>query len=181
MHVFFGLCHLKDNLTRSVTETYSHFSLTREIPHSSLEEGLWELKLLGSVCEASLIWRPWCPSLEFLSRWGSLWQGEFGAGKWRMCTVVTVARGYKVIGARGVFPLPLQKHHSMLPFSPSRSWIALEPWCHNLALGNAVPQQTLTYFLMEEGEAGLEIFPHRQSYGGVYCAMEGSAASHRLL
>lgn len=43
---------------------------------------------------------------------GSLGQGEFCAGKWRTCPVVTIAKGHKVIGACRVFPLPLQKHRS---------------------------------------------------------------------
>lgn len=118
VHVLFGFYHLKGTLARSVTETCPRFSLIREIHHfagRALGAGTPGLYL------EAMVWLVSKPRVSQQMRGGSLEQGEFGARKWRTCPVVTVARGRKITGACGVFPLPFAETSLMFPFSLSRS------------------------------------------------------------
>ena len=113
---FFGFCHLKGTLTRSVTEIYPHFCLLREVHHFA--KGALGAGTPGLYLEA-MVWLM-SKSAGFQQlRGGSLGQGEFRAGKWRTCSIVGVARDHKLTGASGVFPFA--EMSQVLPFSLSRS------------------------------------------------------------
>lgn len=110
-------------------------------------------------------------------RGGSLGQRKFGAGKWRTCPVVTVARGPQ--DHLSLWGISLHRNIAHVAFLFFQVWNCSDAKAWHWEV--LFPSRLLPTSLVEERDAGLKIFRHRQPYGGFYCPIEGSAASLQLL